>query len=281
LLIALAGFERVLVDPTPGTTRDAIDLGLTRGDRRYVVVDTAGLRRKSKIVEELEARAAGASLQALDRAEVVVLVLEADAVMTDQDLRLADLVWRHGRGLVIAVNKSDLSPGLKAEACRETVARSLRQWPPLPVVLVSAKKKRGLDELLRGVDRVGAAFRRRLPTARVNDAVRRAATAVPPPLASGRTVKLMYATQTASAPPTVVVFASQGGSLAESYRRYLTHRLREEFDLIGVPLRLQIRARPRRPMQGPAPEEPRRASRGRPPAAKRPERKPKGKRVRR
>jgi GTP-binding protein len=281
LLNALAGFERVLVDPTPGTTRDAIDVALTRGDRRYTVVDTAGLRRKSKIVAPLESRAAGASLEALDRAEVVVLVLESDAVLTDQDLRLADLVWRHGRGLVIAINKSDLSPRLKVEACRETVARALRQWPPLPVVLVSAKRKRGLDELLRGVDRVGAAFRRRLPTARVNEAVQRAAAAVPPPLASGRTVKLMYATQTASGPPTVVVFASQGGILADSYRRYLTHRLREEFDLTGVPLRLQVRARPRRALQGAAREEPRRASRGRPPAAKKPDGKARRKRVRR
>lgn len=281
LLNALAGFERVLVDPTPGTTRDAIDVSLTRGKRRYVVVDTAGLRRKSKIVEDLESRAAGASLEALDRADVVVLVLEADAVVTDQDLRLADLVWRHGRGLVIAVNKSDLSPRLKADACRETIGRALRQWPPLPVVLVSARQKRGLDELLRGVDRVGSAFRRRLPTARVNEAVERAVSAVPPPLASGRTVKLMYATQTATAPPTIVVFASQGGQLADSYRRYLTHRLREEFDLIGIPLRLQVRARPRRAMQGPAAEAPRRVSRAGAPAAKKPERKARRKRVKR
>lgn len=265
LLNALAGFERVLVDPTPGTTRDAIDLELERGSRRYVVVDTAGLRRKSRIVETLESRAVGSSLQALDRAEVVVLVVEADQGITDQDLRLADLVWRRGRGLVIAVNKSDLAPRLKAETCREILAKSLPQWPPVPVLLVSAARGRGLDALLRAVDQVATAWRRRLPTARVNDAVHRAAEAVPPPLASGRTVKLMYSTQTTSAPPTVVVFVSQGGALAESYQRYLTHRLREEFGLVGVPLRVQIRARPRRAMLGPAPETPRRGSR--PPAA--------------
>jgi GTP-binding protein len=268
LLNALAGFDRVLVDPTPGTTRDAIDLTITRGKRTYVAVDTAGLRRKSRIHQELESRAVGASLEALDRADVVVLVLEADMVMSDQDLRLADLVWRHGRGLVIAVNKSDLAPSLKATDCKETVARALPQWPPLPVVVVSAARKRGLDDLLRGIDQVASAFRRKLPTARVNAAVQQAATATPPPLASGRTVKLMYSTQTGTAPPKIVVFVNQGGQLAESYQRYLTHQLRAEFGLVGTPLRLEVRARPRREMLGPPPAAPRRVSRGRPTAGK-------------
>lgn len=269
LLNALAGFERVLVDPTPGTTRDAIDLELERGSRRYVVVDTAGLRRKSRIVETLESRAVGSSLQALDHAEVVVLVVEADQGITDQDLRLADLVWRRGRGLVIAVNKADLAPKLRVETCREILAKALPQWPPVPVLLLSATQRRGLEGLLHAVDQVAAALRRRLPTARVNEAVHRAAEAVPPPLASGRSVKLMYATQTAATPPTVVIFVSQGGVLVESYQRYLTHRLREEFGLVGVPLRVQIRARPRRSMPGPAPE-PVRRSRPLAAAAKKP-----------
>jgi GTPase len=277
LLNALAGFDRVLVDPTPGTTRDAIDLTITRGKRTYVAVDTAGLRRKSRIHQELESRAVGASLEAVDRADVVVLVLEADMVMSDQDLRLADLVWRHGRGLVVAVNKGDLAPSLKAADCKETIARNLPQWPPLPVVVVSAAKKRGLDDLLRGIDQVASAFRRKLPTARVNAAVQDAATAVPPPLASGRTVKLMYSTQTGTAPPKVVVFVNQGGQLAESYQRYLTHRLRAEFGLVGTPLRLQVRARPRREMQGPPPATPRHVSRARPTAAKKSAGKPAGK----
>jgi GTPase len=268
LLNALAGYDRVLVDPTPGTTRDAIDLTITRGKRTYIAVDTAGLRRKSRIHQELESRAVGASLEALDRADVVVLVLEADMVMSDQDLRLADLVWRHGRGLVIAVNKSDLAPKLSATDCRETVSRALPQWPPLPVVVVSAARKRGLDDLLRGIDQVASAFRRKLPTARVNAVVQQASTAVPPPLASGRTVKLMYATQTGTAPPRVVVFVNQGGQLAESYQRYLTHQLRAEFGLVGTPLRLQVRARPRREMQGPPPATARHASRPRPTAGK-------------
>lgn len=279
LLNALAGFDRVLVDPTPGTTRDAIDLTITRGKRTYIAVDTAGLRRKSRIHQELESRAVGASLEAVDRADVVVLVVEADMVLSDQDLRLADLVWRHGRGLVIAVNKADLSPNLKATDCKETIGRTLPQWPPLPVVVVSAAKKRGLDDLLRGIDQVAGAFRRKLPTARVNAAVQEAATAVPPPLASGRSVKLMYATQTGTAPPRVVVFVNQGGQLAESYQRYLTHQLRAEFGLVGTPLRLQVRARPRREMQGPPPT-PRHVSRPRPTAGKKSAGKPAGKAAR-
>ncbi len=249
LLNRLVGFERCLVDDAPGTTRDAIDVEIERSGRRFVIVDTAGLRRRSRIVEALEARAVGAALGALDRADVVVLVVEADRGLLDQDLRLADLVWRHGRGLVVAVNKADLAPSLALEQCGEAVARALPQWPPVPVVLLSARQGRGLDDLLGAVDQVAAACRRRVPTARLNEAVERAAAEHPPPLRSGRPVKLMYATQVAVAPPTIVVFLSQPGGVAESFRRYLAHRLREEFGWVGAPLRISFRARRARPRE--------------------------------
>ena len=132
LLNRLVGFERSLVDATPGTTRDSIDVEIEHAGKRYVVVDTAGLRRPSRIAETIESYAASASLRALTRSEVTILVLDAKIGVTDQDLRLADLAWRRGRGLIIAVNKADLAPQLATEQCHETIAKRLPQWPPLP-----------------------------------------------------------------------------------------------------------------------------------------------------
>src|SRR5690606_32244133 len=141
-----------LVDATPGTTRDAVDVTIEHGGKTYVVVDTAGLRRPSRIDETIEAYAAQSSLRAMLRSEVAILVLDAQVGVTDQDLRLADLAWRRGRGLVVAVNKADLAPDLATEQCHATIAKRLPQWPPLPVLRVSAKEGTGMRALLAAVD---------------------------------------------------------------------------------------------------------------------------------
>jgi GTPase len=248
LLNRLAGFERALVDASPGTTRDSIDVELERAGRRYVVVDTAGLRRPSRIVETIEGFAAASSLRAIERAEVAVLVLDAVAGVSDQDLRLADLVWRRGRGFVIAVNKVDLAPKLAAEQCHDVIARRLPQWPPVPLVRVSALTGTGLGTLVTAVDTVVAAYRRRMPTPQLNSALRAAVEAHPPALVRGRPPKLLYAAQVRTGPQEVAIVTSRPDAFTAEYRRYLTHRLREAGGLVGVPLRLKLkeRARPRR-----------------------------------
>jgi GTP-binding protein len=256
LLNALVGFERSLVDSTPGTTRDAVDVTIEHAGRRYVVVDTAGLRRPSKISEAIESHAASASLRALMRTEVAILVLDAKVGVTDQDLRLADLAWRRGRGLIVAVNKADLAPQLATEQCHDTIAKRLPQWPPLPVLRLSALQGTGLRGLLQAVDTVVASFRRRVPTARLNDVVRAAVAAHPPPTEHGRVVKIQYATQASASPPHVVLFGTQHVPLPTAWLRYLTHRLRDEFGLIGVPLKVSVRQRTSRrdePVPGAAP----------------------------
>jgi GTP-binding protein len=243
LLNRFVGFERALVDAAPGTTRDAVDVTIEHAGKSYVVVDTAGLRRPSRIDETIETFAAQASLRALLRTEVAVLVLDAKVGVTDQDLRLADLTWRRGRGLVVAVNKADLAPELATEQCHDTIAKRLPQWPPLPVLRVSAREGTGVRALLAAVDTVIESYRRRVATARLNDIVRAAVDAHPPPSEQGRAVKLLYATQASASPPHVVVFGTQRGPLPVAYVRYLTHRIRDELALVGVPLRLTARQR--------------------------------------
>lgn len=241
LLNRLVGYERAIVDATPGTTRDALDVTVQRGDRSYVVVDTAGLRRPSRITEDLEGHAARSSLNALARAEVAVLVLDATQGVTDQDLRLADLAWRRGRGLIVAVNKIDLAPKLAAEQCGDEIARRLPQWPPLPVVRVSALEATGLRTLFRSIDVVVEGHRRRITTHRLNEVVRAAAETQPPPQVRHRPVKIRFAAQVKRGPQEIALFVSREGALPESYRRYLVHALREAFELVGVPLRLHVR----------------------------------------
>jgi len=252
LLNRLVGFERAIVDATPGTTRDAIDVALERAGRRYVVVDTAGLRRPSRIVETIEGYAAGASLRALERADVAVLVLDATLGVSDQDLRLADLAWRRGRGFVVAVNKVDLAPELAAEQCHDTIAKRLPQWPPVPLVRLSALTGQGLKSLFSAIDTVVAAYRRRLPTPRLNEVVRAAVAAHPPPLLRGRAPSVLYAAQVRSAPQEVAIVSGHPEGIGAEYRRYLTHRLREEFGLVGVPLKLALRERARSSRPRPA-----------------------------
>ena len=245
LLNRLAGFERSIVDSTPGTTRDPIDVVLERGGRSYVVVDTAGLRRPSRIQETIEGYAASASVRAIERAEVAVLVLDATVGVTDQDLRVADLVWRRGRGFVVAVNKIDLAPTLAAEQCHETILRRLPQWPPVPLVRLSALAGTGLGTLFAAIDTVVTAYRRRFPTPRLNDLLHRAVESHAPPLAGGRASKLMYAAQVRRGPHEVALFVSRPDGFTTEYLRYLRHRVREEFGLAGVPVKLDVRARPR------------------------------------
>ena len=246
LLNRFVGYDRAIVDSVPGTTRDSLDVRIERGGQSWILVDTAGLRRPSKIVEDIEGYAAGSSLRALAASEVAVLVLDATVGVTDQDMRLADLAWRKGRGLVVAVNKMDLAPKLASQQCHDEIANRLPQWPPLPLVQVSAMEGTGLRNLLRAVDLVSDAYRRRIATPHLNELVQAALEEQPPAMVRHRPVKVRYAAQVRRAPQEIALFVNRRDGLSESYQRYLRHRLREEFGLVGVPLHLHLRARPPR-----------------------------------
>jgi GTP-binding protein len=248
LLNRLVGFERAIVSAIPGTTRDALDTALRRGKRDYLLVDTAGVRRRSKVAQHIERASVVRALRALERAEVALLVIDAVEGMTEQDARVAGYAWERGRALAVLVNKWDaVAPAPKAAA--SFAARIDQRYPSLAVVpklFISAKTGRGVEKIWASIDRVAAAHRQRLPTAKVNSVFERALRAQEPPMSGGVRPRLFYATQTATAPPTITVFCSRPQQIAVSYERYLQNKLRAAFDLEGTPLRVRFRARPRR-----------------------------------
>ena len=241
LLNRLAGEELAIVDPTPGTTRDTVDSTVDRDGRRYRLVDTAGMRRSIQRAEGADYFAFVRSLEAVDRADVALLVLDASAGVAEQDQKVAVRAAEAGCGLVLLANKWDL---MDEEARRRfdlDLERKLYFVDWAPLLRTSARTGRGIDKVWGLVDGVLAERSRRVPTAALNQWLGRATERTPPPPARGRTVKVRYATQARVAPPELVLFAT--GQLTPSYRRYLENDLRRTFGFQGTPLRLVVRVR--------------------------------------
>jgi len=242
LLNRLLGFPRALVDATAGTTRDAIDTPLEVGGTRYLLVDTAGIRRRSRVQERLERSAVDKALHALGRCEVAVLVIDAGEGLTVQDQKLAALAWSEGRGLVVVANKWDLC----AERAAAFVAGLRADAPALaavPILTTSALSGAGIERILPAVKRVAAAHDAALRTPRLNEVLADAVRALQPPVLRGRRARMYYATQVGRRPPTVAVFTSAPACVPPAYRRFLEKRITDAFRLQGTPLRLQFRAR--------------------------------------
>ncbi len=245
LLNRLLGEERAIVAAEAGTTRDPVDTPLTVAGRPYILIDTAGIRRRGRVHEPLERHGAVRALGMLERSDLVLFVLDATEGMTDQDARLVGRAWAAGRGVLLLANKWDLvSAGQRAgKHFRERVASGTPAFAELPLLCVSAHTGEGLGDLFPMVTRVARAYDASLPTPKLNRVLRAAVAAHPPPNSSpGRAPRLLYATQTGKRPPTVTVFA--GGPAPElppSYARYLTNRIAHTFGVVGVPLRLLVR----------------------------------------
>lgn len=205
--------------------------------------DTAGLRRRARVVDKLEKLAAADALRAVKFAEVVVLLLDATIPFEKQDLTIADLVEREGRALVIGLNKWDLidDPNARLKELREEASRLLPQLRGSPVVAVSGQTGQGVDKLMQAITRVHETWNRRISTARLNRWLSAAIDQTPPPAVSGRRIKIRYMTQPKARPPHFILFGNQLDALPTSYERYLVNGLREAFDLPGVPLRLSKR----------------------------------------
>jgi GTP-binding protein len=243
LVNALLGEERMITGPEAGITRDAIAVELDWAGQALRLFDTAGLRRKMRVEGKAEELSIGDTLKAIRFAEVVVLLLDAERPFEKQDLQIADLIIEEGRALVIAVNKWDLmrEPQTKLGELQEKCQRLLPQIKGVALMPVSGLTGKGLAPLMRAVLAANELWNRRLRTHALNQWLREAVDAHPPPAVSGRRVKLRYITQSNARPPTFVAFCSRPKALPDSYVRYLVNGLRETFDLGGVPIRLHLR----------------------------------------
>src|SRR5215472_6024532 len=243
LINHLLGEERLLTSPEAGTTRDSIAVEINWKGRDFRVFDTAGLRRRSRIEQKLEKLSVADALRAVRFAEVVVLMMDAQHRFEEQDLRIADLIEREGRALVIAVNKWDLMDGKPGQmsALRADADHWLPQVAGVPIVAVSGLVGEGIDRLMQAIVEAYAVWNKRVTTSALNRWFEQAVSANPPPAVSGRRLKLNYITQTKARPPSFVLFCSRADAIPQSYLRYLTNSLREAFELPGTPIRITLR----------------------------------------
>jgi len=243
LINRLAGEERLLTGPEAGITRDAIAVDVSWRDRHFRIHDTAGLRRRARIEEKLEKLSVADALNAVRFAEVVIVLMDAQAPFEEQDLRIADLIEREGRALVIGMNKWDLAETAPSAAgkLRGEADHWLPQVKGVPIVAMSGLTGSGVDRLMQAVIDAHAVWNRRVATSALNRWFGEAIAAHPPPAVSGRALRLDYITQPKTRPPSFVLFASRADAVPDAYRRYLVNSLRDAFDLPGTPIRLTLR----------------------------------------
>lgn len=243
LVNALVGDERVLTGPEPGITRDAIEIPWTWRDRSFVLVDTAGMRRKARIDDQVEQLAVHDTIATLRLAHVAILVLDATQKVERQDLHIGRFVAEEGRALVIAANKWDLVEEGSAtlRALKERIEASLPAFRGVSVVTISARMELRLDRLMEAVAEAYTVWNRELSTPKLNRWLAGATEAHPPPAVQGRRPRLRFMRQIAQRPPTFAIFGSKLTTLPEDYQRYLANSLRETFELPGTPIRFKLR----------------------------------------
>jgi GTPase len=243
LINTLIGSDRLLTGPEAGITRDAIAIDWEWQDRKVTLWDTAGMRRRARVIDKLEKLSVADALRAVRFAEVVVLLIDATQPLEKQDLQIAHMVAEEGRGLVIAVNKWDLvdEPGKQLRDIQEQVQSQLSQVAGVAIIAMSALSGRGADKLMPAVFETFRIWNRRIPTGRLNRWLEEQVERHPPPAPGGRRIKLRYMTQANARPPSFVLFSSSAAELPESYLRYLVNGLREAFDLWGTPIRMHLR----------------------------------------
>ena len=244
LVNKLIGEDRLLTGPEAGITRDAIPVDWEFDGRPVRLVDTAGLRRKARVQEKLEKLSTHDSIRAITFAEIVILVMDATHPFEIQDLQIADLVEREGRGLVFVLAKWDLvaDPQARLAEIIEEAQRQLPQVRGAPIIALSAETGRGLEKLMPAVFKTHNDWSTKVKTRDLNDWLAMATQRHPPPAVNGRRIKPKYMAQTKARPPTFVLFASRADEIPESYRRYLINSIRESFDLPGVPIRVTVKS---------------------------------------
>ncbi|MBI5782874.1 MAG: ribosome biogenesis GTPase Der [Gammaproteobacteria bacterium] len=241
LVNALLGEQRVVVCDEPGTTRDSIRVPLERDGRRYALIDTAGVRRRARIDDPLEKFSVLKTLQAIDEANVAILVIDAQAGVAEQDASLAGYALEAGRALVVAVNKWDVVKESDRTWAKREIERKLPFLDFARVHFISAHTGTGVGGLFRSVDEAYASAHRIMTTPKLNRVLQAAVTATPPPLVHGRRARPKYAHQGGKNPPRVVIHGNQVASLSKPYRRYLANAFRKAFHLIGTPVLIECR----------------------------------------
>jgi GTP-binding protein len=241
LVNTLVGEERVIALDQPGTTRDAIEVPIELAGRSYVLVDTAGLRRRGKVFESIEKFSVVKTLQAIELANVVILVLDASQEISEQDAHIAGFIAERGRAVVVAVNKWDDVDDYGRDLTKRAIARKLRFLGFARFHYISAIKEQGIGALFASVDRAYRSAMAKLPTPKLTRALIAAVTKQAPPRAGFSRPKLRYAHQGGSNPPTVVIHGTALDAVPPAYRRYLEAEFRRIFDLEGTPLRIEFR----------------------------------------
>jgi GTPase len=249
LINRLLGFERSVVDATPGTTRDALDTPFKLEGEPCVLVDTAGIRRKARINDRLERFSVSHSLRSVDRGDLIIHILDGVEGVTDQDAQILSYACQRGKALLLAVNKWDVVSrnGADVESYREEVYHQLSFLDFVPVIFISAATGYGVRRMLEMAGGVLQAYGKKVSTSAMNQALQRIVRAHAAPLSQGKPVKFYYGTQTGTRPPTFTLFVNTPQAVPESYQRYLIHQLREHLALEYVPIRLVLRARREEP----------------------------------
>ncbi|MBO9539576.1 ribosome biogenesis GTPase Der [bacterium] len=242
---ALLGHERMIVSPVAGTTRDAIDTRLEIDGKHYTLVDTAGIRRKAKVDYGVEAFSVVRALKAIERADVIVMMIDGAEGVSEQDQRIAGIAEDSGKALVIAVNKWDLVPKdtHTMPAYRKKLEEELRHVKWAPVVFISALTGQRVPQILEAAEAAAAENTRRITTGVINEVIAEATTMNPPPARSGRRLKIYYVTQVSAAPPTFINYCNEPKLVTDHYKRYLENKIREAFGFAGTPIRLIFRPR--------------------------------------
>ncbi|MBW2504694.1 MAG: ribosome biogenesis GTPase Der [Deltaproteobacteria bacterium] len=238
----LLGYERVVANPTAGTTRDSVDTAFVYNKQRYVIIDTAGIRRKGRVSQKLEKYSVVQALKALDRAHIVLMVIDAKQGITEQDLTVAGYAHERGRAMILVVNKWDLVD--KDHTTMGTFVKEVRRHfkflPDCPIHFVSALTGQRIAKIMADVEAVSEEFNRKISTSALNKLLQEAEQAHQPPMYRGKRLKFFYMTQTAVRPPSFLVFVNKAEGVHFSYQRYLTNSIRQAFGFKASPVRLRF-----------------------------------------
>ena len=247
ILNNILGEERVIVSPIAGTTRDAIDTYLEKGDHKFLLIDTAGLRRKSKIYENVEKYSVIRSMSAVDRADVVLIVIDAEQGVTEQDTKVAGIAHDEGKACLFVINKWDLIE--KNDKTMSLYTKEIREKFPFmsyaPIVFVSAKTNQRMNKILETVVYIAEEHAKRVPTSTLNDVIGEAVLLNQPPSDKGKRLKIYYGSQTGTQPPKFTLFINDKELTHFSYQRYLENKIRENFGFEGTPVRFDYKEKRR------------------------------------
>ncbi|NLW16622.1 MAG: ribosome biogenesis GTPase Der [Firmicutes bacterium] len=245
LVNALLGQERVIVSDIPGTTRDAVDTPITIGDENYVLIDTAGLRRRSKVEEEIERYSGLRSIRAIERSDIVLMVIDAAEGVTEQDKKIVGIAHNRGKGIILVVNKWDLIEKDHRTANRftEEIKSELSFVDYAPIIFISAKTGQRVHRIFDLVKQVNEQRHLRISTNALNELILQATMVTPTPTERGKRLRIYYATQSGIKPPTFVFFVNDPELMHFSYQRFLENTLRKAMGFVGTPIRFYIRKR--------------------------------------